>query len=165
VAKALVTEALSHPLRPPTCCIAVGLLLRADISAATCIKSKLSPRVRRDRENMREIAVQLALRNPAYVDMCVKFVSHFLWIASSMLRTGDGSGMWDEGRVFLRRTAVAGWALRAAKGTPIVGQRETRGGALTSRGRTTGSSRLTPYFRWRDKAAVFVWGRSSRRTT
>ncbi|SAL88526.1 hypothetical protein AWB74_08606 [Caballeronia arvi] len=47
-------------------------------------------------QNMLEIAVQLALNNPAYVDMCVKFVSHFLWIASSMLRTGEGSGMWDE---------------------------------------------------------------------
>jgi hypothetical protein len=47
-------------------------------------------------ENMLEIAAQLALHNPAYVDMCVKFVSHFLWIASSMLRTGEGSGMWDE---------------------------------------------------------------------
>ncbi|WP_061160893.1 MGH1-like glycoside hydrolase domain-containing protein [Caballeronia temeraria] len=47
-------------------------------------------------QNMLEIAVQLALNNPAYVDTCVKFVSHFLWIASSMLRTGEGSGMWDE---------------------------------------------------------------------
>jgi hypothetical protein len=47
-------------------------------------------------QNMLEISVQLALHNPAYVDMCVKFVSHFLWIASSMLRTGEGCGMWDE---------------------------------------------------------------------
>jgi hypothetical protein len=47
-------------------------------------------------QNMLEIAVQLALNNPAYVDMCVKFVSHFLWIASSMLRTGESGGMWDE---------------------------------------------------------------------
>ncbi|SAK88316.1 Mannosyl oligosaccharide glucosidase [Caballeronia arationis] len=47
-------------------------------------------------ENMLEIAAQLALQNPAYVDMCVKFVSHFLWIASSMLRAGQGTGMWDE---------------------------------------------------------------------
>jgi hypothetical protein len=47
-------------------------------------------------QNMLEIAVQLALEKPAYVDICVKFVMHFLWIASSMLRIGEGEGMWDE---------------------------------------------------------------------
>jgi hypothetical protein len=47
-------------------------------------------------ENMLEISVQLALVKPAYVDLCVKFVEHFLWIASSMMRAGDGVGMWDE---------------------------------------------------------------------
>ena len=47
-------------------------------------------------QNMLEIAVQLALHRPAYVDMCVKFFAHFLWIASSMLRTGGGTGLWDE---------------------------------------------------------------------
>jgi mannosylglycerate hydrolase MGH1-like protein len=47
-------------------------------------------------QNMLEISVQLALEKPAYVDICVKFVAHFLWIASSMLRIGEGEGMWDE---------------------------------------------------------------------
>jgi hypothetical protein len=47
-------------------------------------------------QNMLDITVQLARERPAYVDMCVKFVSHFLWIASSMLRTGEDIGMWDE---------------------------------------------------------------------
>ena len=47
-------------------------------------------------QNMLEIAVQLALEKPAYMDICVKFVMHFLWIASSMLRIGEGEGMWDE---------------------------------------------------------------------
>ena len=47
-------------------------------------------------QNMLEISVQLALVKPAYVDLCVKFVEHFLWIASSMMRAGDGVGMWDE---------------------------------------------------------------------
>jgi hypothetical protein len=46
-------------------------------------------------QNMLEISVQLALEKPAYVDMCIKFIVHFLWIASSMLHLGD-RGMWDE---------------------------------------------------------------------
>ena len=30
------------------------------------------------------------------MDMCVKFFEHFLWIASSMMHTGEDTGMWDE---------------------------------------------------------------------
>ena len=47
-------------------------------------------------QNMLEIAVQLALERPAYVEMCVKFAQHFLWIASAMVHAGDDTGMWDE---------------------------------------------------------------------
>jgi hypothetical protein len=47
-------------------------------------------------QNMLEIGVQLALVKPAYVDMCVKFVVHFLWIASSMMHAAEDIGMWDE---------------------------------------------------------------------
>ncbi len=47
-------------------------------------------------QNMLEIAVQLALERPAYVEMCVKFAQHFLWIASSMIHAGGDTGMWDE---------------------------------------------------------------------
>jgi Mannosylglycerate hydrolase MGH1-like glycoside hydrolase domain len=47
-------------------------------------------------QNMLEIAVQLTLERPAYLDMCVKFVEHFLWIASSMVHAGEDVGMWDE---------------------------------------------------------------------
>jgi hypothetical protein len=47
-------------------------------------------------QNMLEIAVQLALVKPAYAEMCVKFVQHFLWIASAMAHAGDDTGMWDE---------------------------------------------------------------------
>ncbi len=47
-------------------------------------------------QNMMEIAVQLALEKPAYVQMFRKFVEHFLWISSSMVRVGEDSGMWDE---------------------------------------------------------------------
>jgi hypothetical protein len=47
-------------------------------------------------QNMLEIAVELALERPAYVDMAGKFVEHFLWIASSMVHAGEDVGMWDE---------------------------------------------------------------------
>jgi mannosylglycerate hydrolase MGH1-like protein len=47
-------------------------------------------------QNMLEIAVQLALERPAYVDLAVKFVEHFLWIATSMMHAGGDTGMWDE---------------------------------------------------------------------
>jgi hypothetical protein len=47
-------------------------------------------------QNMLEIAIELAIRRPAYVEMCQKFVEHFLWIASSMLHAGENTGMWDE---------------------------------------------------------------------
>ncbi len=47
-------------------------------------------------QNMVEIGVQLALTKPAYTDMCVKFVVHFLRIGLSMMHAGEGIGMWDE---------------------------------------------------------------------
>jgi hypothetical protein len=47
-------------------------------------------------QNMLEIAAQLALEKPAYADMCLKFVEHYLWIASSMIHAGEDVGMWDE---------------------------------------------------------------------
>jgi hypothetical protein len=46
-------------------------------------------------QNMLEIANQLALSDPHYVEMSLKFLEHFFWIASSMAHTGD-AGMWDE---------------------------------------------------------------------
>jgi hypothetical protein len=46
-------------------------------------------------QNMLEIAVQLTLRDPEYLGMCLKFIEHFLWIASSMMHCGH-TGMWDE---------------------------------------------------------------------
>jgi hypothetical protein len=46
-------------------------------------------------QNMLEIASQLALDDPEYMDMCLKFLEHFLWIASSMAHCGN-AGMWDE---------------------------------------------------------------------
>ena len=47
-------------------------------------------------QNMLEIAVELAMKYPAYLDMAVKFIAHYLWIASSLVHAGDDVGMWDE---------------------------------------------------------------------
>lgn len=47
-------------------------------------------------QNMLEIAAELALHDPVYVEMALKFLEHFLWIASAMLHLGDETGMWDE---------------------------------------------------------------------
>jgi hypothetical protein len=47
-------------------------------------------------QNMLEIAAELAQTDLDYLDMCLKFVQHFLWIASSMAHMGGDTGMWDE---------------------------------------------------------------------
>ena len=47
-------------------------------------------------QSMLEIAIALTDEKPAYVDMTLKFIEHYLWIASSMLHAGDEIGMWDE---------------------------------------------------------------------
>jgi hypothetical protein len=47
-------------------------------------------------QNMMEISIQLALVNPAYVDITMKLYEHFLWISSSMIRDDKDGGMWDE---------------------------------------------------------------------
>ena len=47
-------------------------------------------------QNMLEIAVELAMTDPDYADMALKFVEHFLWIASAMGHMGGDTGMWDE---------------------------------------------------------------------
>ena len=47
-------------------------------------------------QNMLEIAAELAMTDPDYADMALKFVEHFLWIASSMAHLGGETGMWDE---------------------------------------------------------------------
>ena len=36
------------------------------------------------------------MTDPDYADMALKFVEHFLWIASSMGHLGGDTGMWDE---------------------------------------------------------------------
>ncbi|MGH7388094.1 MAG: MGH1-like glycoside hydrolase domain-containing protein [Candidatus Rokuibacteriota bacterium] len=47
-------------------------------------------------QNMLEIAAELALSDADYGDMAIKFVEHFLWIASAMTHLGQDTGMWDE---------------------------------------------------------------------
>jgi hypothetical protein len=47
-------------------------------------------------QNMLEICSELAMERPAYTDMCLKFLEHYFWIASSMVHVGDSVGMWDE---------------------------------------------------------------------
>jgi hypothetical protein len=47
-------------------------------------------------QNMVEIGAELAAANPAYVSLALKFVEHFLMIASGMIRPSEDFGMWDE---------------------------------------------------------------------
>ena len=47
-------------------------------------------------QNMVEIGMELSMANPAYVGLTMKFVQHFLMIASGMIRPGEEFGMWDE---------------------------------------------------------------------
>ena len=47
-------------------------------------------------QNMLEIAVELAMTDADYIDMVIKFIEHFLWIASAMGHVGGETGMWDE---------------------------------------------------------------------
>ena len=48
-------------------------------------------------QNMLEIMRRAgAASRPAYADMSLKFVEHYLWIAASMVHAGDDVGMWDE---------------------------------------------------------------------
>lgn len=47
-------------------------------------------------QNMLEIGAELAVANPAYLNLTLKFLDHFLLIASGMIRSGEEGGMWDE---------------------------------------------------------------------
>jgi hypothetical protein len=47
-------------------------------------------------QNMLEIAGELAMTDPDYEEMALKFAEHFMWIASSMDHLGQDTGMWDD---------------------------------------------------------------------
>jgi len=46
-------------------------------------------------QNMTELAVELAVHDPTYEDMVLKFAEHFIYIARGMNKPGE-DGMWDE---------------------------------------------------------------------
>jgi hypothetical protein len=46
--------------------------------------------------NMLEIAVELAMHDDTYADMALKFIRHFVSIASATIHAGSSTGMWDE---------------------------------------------------------------------
>ena len=47
-------------------------------------------------QNMLEISGELAMTDPDYLDMALKFCEHFMWIGSAMTHLGQDTGMWDE---------------------------------------------------------------------
>jgi hypothetical protein len=47
-------------------------------------------------QNMIEISAELTAWRPVYADMSLKFIEHFMWIATALTHAGDGTGMWDE---------------------------------------------------------------------
>jgi hypothetical protein len=46
--------------------------------------------------NMLEMAIELALHDETYKDMVLKFVQHFVSIASATIHAGGNTGMWDD---------------------------------------------------------------------
>jgi len=47
-------------------------------------------------QSMLQISLELALDDPSYVDMAVKFFEQFVWISSAMIHIGGDGDMWDE---------------------------------------------------------------------
>jgi len=48
-------------------------------------------------QNMLEIALEIALHDPAYEEIAAKFLYHFFWIAAAMDRVGENQDeLWDE---------------------------------------------------------------------
>ena len=37
--------------------------------------------------------MELAQHRPAYADLAIKFIEHFLWIASAMIHAGEDTGL------------------------------------------------------------------------
>jgi hypothetical protein len=47
-------------------------------------------------QNMLEMAIELALVDPSYEELAIKFYEHFVRIAAATNRAGDRDAMWDE---------------------------------------------------------------------
>jgi hypothetical protein len=45
---------------------------------------------------MLQIAAELTRHDPAYLDMALKFIAHFVWIAIAMNPPGTDTALWDE---------------------------------------------------------------------
>ncbi len=45
---------------------------------------------------MLQISLELALADPSYADMALKFFEHFIWIASAMVHIGGQGAMWND---------------------------------------------------------------------
>ena len=45
---------------------------------------------------MLQISLELALHDPSYADMALKFFEHFIWIASAMVHIGGHGAMWND---------------------------------------------------------------------
>ena len=46
--------------------------------------------------NMLEISIELALHDPTWADMALRFLQHFVSIAAATVHAGGSVGMWDE---------------------------------------------------------------------
>ena len=72
-------------------------------------------------QNMLDISFELAMTDPSYEDMALKFFEHFLFIAAAMDRIGDNRDeMWDAQDGFFydllrfpNGTAMSGWMRNA----------------------------------------------------
>ncbi|HUL57795.1 MAG TPA: hypothetical protein VLU43_00890, partial [Anaeromyxobacteraceae bacterium] len=47
-------------------------------------------------QNMLSLALEIAVHDPSFEDMALKFLGHFIWIAGAMHQTGGDEGLWDE---------------------------------------------------------------------
>ena len=67
-------------------------------------------------QNMAELAVEIAVHDPTYEDMLVKFAEHFYYISRAMNQPGS-NGMWDEEDGFYYDLLrLPGWQLHTAQG-------------------------------------------------
>ena len=106
-------------------------------------------------QNMLEIATELAGTDADYGDMILKFVEHFLWIASSMVHLGGDTGMWDEEDGFFydvlrlpngqaQRLKVRSMVGLLPLCAATVFEGETRASTQTSRNDSSGSWPVVP---------------------
>jgi hypothetical protein len=101
-------------------------------------------------DNMLEIAMELAMTADGYADMALKFLEHDALITSSLVRLGEGIGMWDEEDGFFYDVLRSGERWIASRGcsfprpcSPSVGLRI--GPTATSKPRAGNSPTWYPW--------------------